>query len=56
MKRNLVEWSHGSSDNEKVAADLALFTDGKIKLDLKQFKFEKVVKEPQVPNKRNKKK
>ena len=56
MKRNLVEWSHGSSDNEKVAADLARFTDGKIQLDLKQFKFEKVIKEPVVPTKRNKKK
>ena len=35
-------WSHGSSDDEKVASDLARFTDGKIQLDLSTFKFEKV--------------
>ena len=56
MKRNLVQWSHGSSDNEKVADDRALFTDGKIRLNLKQFRFEKIVKEPAVSTKRNKKK
>ena len=42
MKRNLMLWSHGSSDDEKVASDLARFTDGKIQLDLSTFKFEKV--------------
>ena len=30
MKRNLALWSHGSSDDEKVASDLARYTDGKI--------------------------
>ena len=30
MKRNLMQWSHGSSDDEKIASDLARFTDGKI--------------------------
>lgn len=29
MKRNLIQWSHGSSDDEKIASDLARFTDGK---------------------------
>lgn len=43
MRRNLVAWSHGSSDEEKVASDLARFTDGKIQLDLEHFKFEKIV-------------
>ena len=42
MKCNLMLWSHGSSDDEKVASDLARFTDGKIQLDLSTFKFEKV--------------
>jgi hypothetical protein len=42
MKRNLMLWSHGSSDDEKVASDLARFTDGKIQLDLSTFKFGKV--------------
>lgn len=39
MKRNLMQWSHGSSDDEKIASDLARFTDGKIQLDLDKFKF-----------------
>jgi len=39
MKRNLILWSHGSSDDEKIASDLARFTDGKIQLDLNEFKF-----------------
>ena len=39
MKRNLIQWSHGSSDDEKIASDLARFTDGKIQLDLDKFKF-----------------
>ncbi len=42
MKRNLVQWSHGSSDDEKVASDLARFTDGKVQLDLTTFQFDKV--------------
>lgn len=39
MKRNLMQWSHGSSDDEKIASDLARFTDGKIQLDLDKFRF-----------------
>lgn len=39
MKRNLIQWSHGSSDDEKIASDLARFTDGKVQLDLDTFKF-----------------
>lgn len=39
MKRNLMQWSHGSSDDEKIASDLAHFTDGKIRLDLDTFRF-----------------
>ena len=42
MHRNLLQWSHGSSDEEKVAADLARFTDGKIQLDLDNFQFAKI--------------
>lgn len=39
MKRNLIQWSHGSSDDEKIASDLARFTNGNIQLDLDRFKF-----------------
>ena len=41
MKRDLVRWGHGSSDDEKVASDLADYTDGKIQLDLETFKFDR---------------
>lgn len=39
MKRNLMLWSHGSSDDEKIASDLERFTNGTVKLDLDNFKF-----------------
>lgn len=41
MKRNLAQWSHSSSNEERVASDLAKYTDGKIQLDIDTFKFEK---------------
>lgn len=41
MKRDLMLWGHGSIDNEKVASDLADYTDGKIQLDLSTFKFDR---------------
>ena len=42
MKRDLMTWGHGSMDDEKVADDLAHFTDGVIQLDLNDFKFSKI--------------
>ena len=42
MKRDLLQWSHGSSADEKVASDLARFTNGKVQLDLDSFVFEKI--------------
>ena len=55
MKRDMMVWGHGSSDDEKVASDLAYFTDGKVQLDLDKFKFAKIeVKENE--RKRGKKK
>ena len=42
MKRDLMTWSHGSVDDEKVADDLARFTDGKIQLDLSSFHFDHI--------------
>jgi hypothetical protein len=56
MKRNLVLWSHGSADDEKVASDLARFTDGIIQLDLDHFKFEKVDTKNMEPRVNSKKK
>lgn len=55
MHRNLMQWSHGSSDGEKVASDLARFTDGKIQLDLNTFKFERIVDREQSQGRNGKK-
>ena len=55
MKRNLMQWSHGANDDEKIASDLARYTDGVIQLDLNTFKFERVQLRDDL-NTRNKKK
>jgi hypothetical protein len=39
MKRDLAAWGHGLNDNEKIADDLARFTDGKIQIDLSMFQL-----------------
>ena len=55
MKRDLVQWGHGSMDDEKVADDMARLTNGAVQLDLQHFTFERVnMAEPQP--KRNGKK
>lgn len=56
MKRVLMTWGHGSSDNEKVADDMARYTDGKIQIDLHTFKFERISALPQNDNLRKRKK
>lgn len=58
MKRDLILWGHGSIDDEKVADDLARFTDGAIQLDLGNFTFERFVpmEEPATNGKRSGKK
>ena len=55
MKRNLLLWSHGSSDDEKIASDLARYTDGVIQLDLDTFHFDKVIEKEVSALKSNKK-
>ena len=54
MKRNLMTWGHGSMSDEKVADDLARFTDGVIQLDLSTIKLEKAtaVEEPKAKKKK----
>jgi len=58
MKRDLVLWGHGNSDDEKVVADLAEFTDGIIQLDLNSFSFEpmRITELASVTGKKKKKK
>ena len=53
MKLSLMMWSHGSCDNEKVAADLAKYTDGIIQLDLNKFVFNKIMEDEPVNNRNN---
>jgi hypothetical protein len=55
MKRDLVQWGHGSIDDEKVADDMARLTDGIIQLDLSKFHFERVIQEDAPTGKKNKK-
>ena len=55
MKRDLATWGHGSMDDERIANDLARYTDGVIQIDLNSFKFEKVsVVEDTKKNKKKK--
>jgi len=58
MKRDLMQWGHGSIDDEKVADDLARMTDGIIQIDLNSFRFDRtpVSNDPMAAQKRNKKK
>lgn len=53
MKRDLATWGHGSADDEKVADDLARFTDGKIQIDLSTFRFERLVSAGNENGRRN---
>lgn len=54
MKRNLTTWGHGSISDEKVADDLARYTDGIIQLDLSKMKLEKAIatEEPKAKKKK----
>jgi hypothetical protein len=54
MKRDLVQWGHGSMDDERVANDLARYTNGVIQLDLSNFKFDKVVLDDSKKTKKKK--
>lgn len=57
MKRDLMAWGHGSIEDEKVADDLARYTDGVIQLDLSTFRFERInMSEPNEGGKRKRKK
>ena len=56
MKRDLVQWSHGLSDDEKVASDLATYTDGKVQLDLSKFEFDRIPSKVPAGTNNNKRK
>ena len=56
MKRDLATWGHGSVEDEKVADDLARFTDGRIQIDLQAFSFDHIAYQEATDPKRKKKK
>jgi len=57
MKRDLLTWGHGSMDDERIADDLARFTDGKIQIDLSSFRLDHIDAIPtETTGKRKKKK
>ena len=57
MKRCLLMYGHGNGEAEKVADDLARFTDGVIQLDIDKFTFDKIdVRSMQQSNQKKKKK
>lgn len=43
MKQSLFDWNRDAMDEEKIASDLARYTDGRIQLDIDNFSFGKVV-------------
>lgn len=53
MKRDLLTWGHGTTDDERVADDLARLTDGAVQLNLGVFKFEKITAISQGDSKKN---
>ena len=56
MKRDLLTWGHGSMDDERIADDLARFTDGKIQIDLSSFRLDRIDAIPTEPTGKRKKK
>ena len=55
MKRDLITWGHGSAEDERVASDLAHYTDGVIQIDLNTFRFEKqIITDDSKKNKKKK--
>ena len=56
MKLDLAMWGHGSMDDERVASDIAAFTDGVIQLDLNTFVFDKLTAVDNGDNKKRKRK
>jgi hypothetical protein len=58
MKRDLIQWGHGSIDDEKVADDMARLSDGAVQLDLNSLRLLQVTEEGPMhinPNAKRKK-
>ena len=59
MKRDLLIWGQGSAEDERIFADMATYTDGRIQIDEHNFKFDEIRlsnDERDMANKKKKKK
>lgn len=56
MKQSLFNWNRDAMDNEKVAADISVYTQGRVRLDLDNFRFDAVQTMPRQMEARKKKK
>ena len=54
MKRSLAQYGHGYMDDERIADDLARFTNGVIQIDLSTFKFDKITVNEEKKGKKKK--
>ena len=50
MKRDLATWGRGTMDDERVADDLARYTDGRVQLNLDNIRLENVAETAAVMN------
>lgn len=56
MKQTLFDWNRDAMDEEKIAADILRYTDGRVRLDLSAFRFDAVMQGKQQTNGSKKKK
>ena len=55
MKLDLIQWGHGSIDDEKVIDDIARLTDGVIQIDPRTFRFAQLTQVAEPSQKKSKK-
>lgn len=55
MKLDLIQWGHGSIDDEKVIDDIARLTDGLIQIDPRTFRFAQLTQASEPSQKKSKK-
>lgn len=56
MKQSLFDWNRDAMDPEKIASDISRYTDGRVRLDLSNFKFDTVIQGSQNGGSKKKKK
>lgn len=56
MKQDLYDWNRDAMNDEKIASDIARYTDGRVQLDLSAFKFDSVIQGGQLSGGGKKKK